>query len=155
MVIRGVRNKEADRESFDVMEEGVGPSLIVEIVSPLDSRIRKADLDDKVRIYERAGIPEYLVVDSTLQDRRFRLLGYRLDGAGRYQPLQPDAEGRLLSEEAGVWFQTSPDGNRLLLSEYPGGKRLLNLAETAEHLRRAEEETARLRQELERLRQQG
>lgn len=154
MVIRGVRNKEADRESFDVVEEGVRPSLILEIVSPLDSKIRKADLEDKVRVYERAGIPEYLVVDSTRRDRRFRLLGYRLDGAGRYQPIEPDAEGRLFSEQAGVWFQISPDGNRVLLYEYPGGRKLLNLSETADHLRREQEETARLRQELERLRRQ-
>lgn len=162
MVIRGVRNKAADRESFDVVEEGVGPSLILEVVSPLDSKIRKADLEDKVRIYERAGVAEYLIVDSTRRDRRFRLLGYRLDGAGRYQPIEPDAEGRLFSEQAGVWFQISPDGNRVLLFEYPGGKRLLNLTETAEQARReaearkaAEEENARLRQELERLRGQG
>jgi Uma2 family endonuclease len=155
MVLRGVRNKQADRESFDVVEEGVAPSLIVEVVSPLDSEIRKADLEDKVRVYERAGIPEYLIVDSTRPDRRFRLLGYRLDAAGRYQPIEPDAEGRLLSLEAGLWFQVSPDGNRLLLSEHPSGKRLLNLEETVEHLRRAEEETARLRKELERLRGQS
>jgi hypothetical protein len=37
---------------------------------------------------------EYLIVDSTRRDRRFRLLGHRLDGSGRYQPIQPDDQGR-------------------------------------------------------------
>lgn len=151
-VIRGVRNPKADRNSFDLRKEGVSPCLIVEIVSPLSSRIRRVDLVDKVEIYRRAGVEEYVIADSTIRDRRYRLLGYRLDRAGRYRSIRPDDQGRVLSETTGVWFQVSPEGERIFLLEYPGGRRLLNLEETDDARREAEAEIARLRQELERLR---
>jgi Uma2 family endonuclease len=178
MVVRGIRS--GNRFSFNVRKEGVRPCLIVEVVSPQDSKIRQIDLEDKPEIYEQAGIQEYVIVDWTLQDLRLRLLGYRLDGSGCYRPIEPDAEGRLLSETADVWFQVSPDGERVLVLEYPSGHRVLNLLEqkekarreakarkaaeekasreaearkAAEEARRAvEEENTRLRAELERLR---
>jgi Uma2 family endonuclease len=143
------------------------------VVSPRDSEIRRTDLEDKVWVYQRAGVPEYLIVDSTLKDRRFRLLGYRLDRAGHYRPIAPDAEGRILSETTGLWFQVSPDRERVLVFEHPGGQRLLNLEETADRLlvtemqaraaqekaeraaearEAAEAEVSRLQAELDRLR---
>lgn len=148
-VIRGIRDKEADRESFNAREEGVVPCLIIEVVSPRDARIRRADVADKVRIYEQAGIPEYVIVDSTRRDRGYRLLGYRLSPAGRYLPIEPDAAARILSETTRLWFQVSPDGKRVLVFEHPGGRQLLNLEETEEkarreaQARREAEETAR------------
>jgi Uma2 family endonuclease len=160
-VIRGLRDKDADRDSFDIEAEGIRPCLIVEVVSPLSSRIRRTDLEDKVEHYRRAGISEYLIVDSKRRDRRFRLLGYRLDAFGRYQPIEPDEEGRLLSETTGLWFQASPDGGRVLISEYPSGRLLLTRQEeeillkaTEERAQQAEAEIARLRAELDRLRAQ-
>jgi len=143
-VIRGVHDKDADRESFDIEAEGVRPCLVVEVVSPLSSRIRRTDLKDKVEHYRQAGIPEYLIVDSKRRDRRFRLLGYRLDGFGppaQYQSIEPDEEGRLLSETTGLWFQASPDGVRVLISEHPSGRPLLT-REEEEILRKAAEERA-------------
>lgn len=171
-VIRGVRDKEADRDSFDVIAEGVRPCLIVEVVSRLSSRIRKTDLEDKVILYRRVGIPEYLIVDSQLRDRRFRLLGYRLGPSG-YEPIEPDEEGRLLSETTGLWFQVSPDGRRVRIFEHPSGRLLPSRQEIeekakaeaqarkvaeeqtraeAEARKTAEAEVARLRAEIDRLR---
>jgi Uma2 family endonuclease len=150
-VIRGVRDRDADRESFDVEAEGVRPCLIVEVVSPLSSRIRQTDLVSKVDVYRQAGIAEYLIVDCTRRDRRFRLLGYRLAGPARYQPIEPDDQGRLLSETTGLWFQVSPDGSRVLISEYPAGRPLLTRQEEKTLRKAAEEEAARLRAEIERL----
>jgi Uma2 family endonuclease len=151
-VIRGIRDKDADRESFDVRREGAVPCLIIEVVSPLDSRIRRTDLRDKVDVYQSVGVREYVILDSTRRDRRFRLLGHRLDRTGRYGPIEPDAEGRILSESAGLWFQVSPDGQRVLLFEHPSGRRLLSLEEERESREAAEAEIARLQSELRRLR---
>jgi Uma2 family endonuclease len=175
-VIRGVRNRDADRESFDVIAEGVRPCLIIEIVSPLSSRIRQTDLEDKVTLYRRVGIQEYLILDCQRRDRRFRLIGYRLGPPG-YQPIKADDEGRLLSETTGLWFQVAPDGDHVLMFEYPSGRLLPTWEEraTAEALPRklaeekpaseararkaaeekaheAEDEVRRLRAELDRLR---
>jgi len=145
-VIRGVRDKEADRDSFDIEEEGVAPCLVVEVVSPLSSRIRQTDLVDKVDCYSRAGIAEYLIADCERRDRRFRLLGYRLDTSGRYRRIEPDEQGRLLSETTGLFFQASPDGRRVLISESSSG-RLLLPHEEEEILRKAAEERARIEAE--------
>lgn len=161
-VIRGVRDKDADRESFHVLVEGVRPCLIVEVVSPLSSRIRKVDLEDKVVLYRKAAIPEYLIVDSQVRDRRLRLIGYRLFDNGHsviYQSIRPDEEGRVLSETTGLWFQVSPDGNRVQLFEHPSGQPLLSREEMKSQLRAAkekaraaEDENDRLRAEINRLR---
>ena len=173
-VIPGVRVKnDPRRASFRAEREGVLPCLIIEVVSPLDSRIRQTDLQTKVEVYQSAGVSEYVIVDSTLQDLRFRLVGYRLDGAGRYQRIEPDAKGRILSATTNLWFQVSPDGERVLVFERPTGRRLLNLAEQEARASReakarkaaekkalvesearsaAEAEVAALRAEIERLR---
>jgi len=148
-VIRGIPDADADRESFDLEAEGNRPCLIVEVVSPLSTRIRQTDLVSKVEIYALAGIPEYVIIDSTRRDRRFRLLGYRLEGSGRYKSIEPDGQGRILSETTGVWFQISADGQQVLLFKHPTGEPLLTGEERA---KRAEAELARLRAELEQLR---
>ncbi len=170
-------------DSLDIEKEGVRPSLFIEVVSPLSARVRHTDLVDKVKLYQRVGIPEYLIVDAMPKRgiRRYSLLGYRLDGRGRYQTIQPDAEGGLLSETTGIRFQIGPTGDRVFLFEAATGRRLLNLDEQEERAQAAEEragvaeeragaaeeratreetarkaaeaEVARLRAEIERLRQ--
>jgi hypothetical protein len=140
--------------------------LLIEVVSP-GAEARRADLEDKVELYRLARIPEYLIADSPsgVTGMPFKLLGYRLDDAGRYQPIKPDAEGRFLSETTGIWFQVAPDGERIYLFEYPSGRRLLNLSEqedraecevtarkVAEEARKAaEEKVASTEAEIERL----
>jgi Uma2 family endonuclease len=146
-VIRGLPDAQRDRYSFDLEEEGIRPCLVVEVVSPRSSRIRRTDLVSKVEIYALAGISEYVIVDSRLRDPRFRLLGYRLDNSGRrYQTIEPDDQGRILSRTTGLWFQISPDGNEVLLFNAATGERLLTRAEE-EELRKAAEERARAAEE--------
>ncbi|HYU36166.1 MAG TPA: Uma2 family endonuclease [Thermoanaerobaculia bacterium] len=131
-VVRGLGPRRR-RSSFRVKREGVRPSLLIEVVSP-GAEARQGDLVDKVELYRLAGIPEYLIADSPggVTGLPFKLLGYRLDASGRYQPIQPDAEGRFLSETTGIWFQVSPDGQRIFLFDDPTGRRLLNLTEQEE-----------------------
>jgi len=174
-VVRGLRDP-TPLDSLDVVKQGVRPSLVIEVVSPLSARVRQTDLEDKVQIYQLVGIPEYLIVDTPTRKRaprRCTLLGYRLGATGRYQPIVPDAEGRLLSETTGVLFQIGPTGDRVLLFDSVTGRRLLNQEEQeeraaqeaeradreaeradreAEARKAAEAENARLREELERLR---
>ena len=165
-VVRGLRPRRG-RTTFRVNREGVRPSLLIEVVSP-GAEARKADLEDKVELYQAAGIPEYLIVDSPsgVTGMPFKLLGYRLDTAGRYQPMKPDAEGRFLSETISIWFQVSPDGERIYLFEHATGHRLLNFSEQEDRAKReaakasresearkaAEEKVARAEAEIERLR---
>jgi Uma2 family endonuclease len=78
-----------------------GPDLIVEVVST-DSVTR--DNHDKVQEYQEAGVREYWIVDP--RPRVLQIHLRRLDAAGRYQRVDPDATGVLRSEVlAGFWVQ--------------------------------------------------
>lgn len=128
-IVQGVRQKfEPDRRSFDVIKEGVRPSLIIEVVSSEDPEIRRNDYEKKVEIYRQAGIPEYFLLDPpTSVTRGFLLLsGYRLGPDGRYQPVQPDSQGRLLSETTGLALGVDGDGQTLLVFDALTGQRLLD-----------------------------
>jgi Uma2 family endonuclease len=167
-VIRGIRDKDEPRQVFDVVQEGVRPCLVLEVVSPQYEETRRNDYEKKVRIYRRAGIPEYLIVEPILiRGLPVRqLMGYRLDARGRYRRIEPDAKGRLLSETTGLLFGLAEDLT-LIVFDARTGKRLLRPSQIAaaqeaaeeqaqaaeERARAAEAESARLRAELEKLRQ--
>jgi Uma2 family endonuclease len=159
-VIRGVRDKRKARDSFNVPEEGVGPCFVLEVVSPARAEYRENDHKKKVRIYERAGVGEYVILDQPrpATNDRFRLTGYRLDAQGRYQRIEPDGRGRLFAETLNLWFEISEDGQKALLIDAETGERLLTAEEARsdgdaakEAQGAAEAELARLREELARL----
>ena len=73
-----------------------GADLVVEIVSP-DSRNR--DRGQKFFEYERAGVEEYWIVDPERRRAEF----YRLR-EGAYEPVLPDAQGKLYSSALPGFF---------------------------------------------------
>jgi Uma2 family endonuclease len=139
-VIRGVPDRDEPREVFDVAQEGVRPCLVIEVVSPKYEEIRRNDYVDKKEIYQRAGIPEYLIVEP-LRARRNPIrewTGYRLDSAGRYQRIEPDGEGRLLSETTGLLFGIAGDRSFLVIDNRTG-EPLLDLSQLSAAHKAAEE----------------
>jgi Uma2 family endonuclease len=144
-VIRGVRDRGGDRSSFDVRKEGVVPSLILEVISRRSGEIRETDEEDKVRLYARAGIPEYLMVypPGVTADHRFQLAGLRLGPDRCYHPIEPDAQGRLLSETTGLLFGVSAVGDRIEVFDVRTGERLLRPLEESMARRAAEAKAAR------------
>ena len=152
-VIVGARDPAPDLRTYDVVKQGVAPALIVEVISPNDARIRRVDEEDKVRHYQRAGVREYLLVRIPRPfPGPFEIFGYRLDAAGTYQPLVPDAAGRLRCETLGLWFFLSPERDRLVIQDVAMGEILRSSQQEEEERKRAEAEIVRLRAELERLR---
>ncbi|HEX4964363.1 MAG TPA: Uma2 family endonuclease [Thermoanaerobaculia bacterium] len=160
-VIQGAQDKDEARQVFDVAREGTRPCLVIEVVSPQYEETRRNDYEKKVEIYERAGIPEYVIVEPVfvrgLPVRQ--LTGYRLGPKGRYQPIRPDAEGRLLSETTDLLFGMAEDRS-LVVIDARTGERLLRPSQIAaaqeaaeERARVAEAEAAHLRAELDRLRE--
>ncbi len=156
-VIRGHRDRTF--WTFRVADQGVLPSFVIEVVSPSDRRLREMDEVNKLELYQRVGIPEYLLVDFPRRaaGHRFRLEGYRLGPGRRYRAIEPDAEGRMLSETTGLRFGVSGDGQRIEIFA-PSGERLLTplemlgkAAQEAAARQAAEAELARLRAEIERL----
>jgi colicin import membrane protein len=170
-VIQGVWSDDEDWDSFDVQREGARPCLILEVVSSKDAATRRNDYEKKVEIYERAGVPEYLIYDPPTPVTRGRLLltGHRLGADGRYRSIEPDDRGFLLSETTGLLFGIARDGRTPLVIDAATGKRLLTGKEAAKKARErvraaegraqsesearkaAEAELARLRAEIERL----
>ena len=155
-IIPGVRDRDRDRPSFHVVKEGTRPCLVLEVVSPFYPEIRRNDYEHKVAIYERVGIPEYLIVDPP-SERRDRLIvtGYRLGPDGRYHSIEPDDQGRLYSETTDLLFGIDEEGRFPAIVDARTGERLLSSEERAdlekERREAVEAENARLRAELERL----
>lgn len=153
VLIPGVRDKDRIRNDFRVEDQGTQPALVLEVVSDEPEHWR-ADHEKKVGIYERVGVPEYLVIDPPYTPSGCRLTGYRLNKAGRYDPIPPDSQGRILSVTTGLWF--APAGGTIDLIDAETGGRLLTDSEALERsneaLERSEKEIARLRAELERMR---
>jgi Uma2 family endonuclease len=168
-VILDAQNIDRNLESYNLAKIGIVPSLIIEVVSPSDSRIRRVDEEEKVGLYARVGVAEYILEDMPRPATgwRYRLRGYRLeDGERRYRDIVPDSQGRLLSKSTGLLFGVSPQGDRIEITVAATGERILYPIEEAaghraekearireEQARKAAEaEVDRLRREIERLR---
>lgn len=77
-------------------EEGRYPDVIFELLSP---STEANDLGEKKKLYEQTfHTKEYFCVAPEVE----RLLGWRLENWA-YTPLVPNEEGRLWSEELGLW----------------------------------------------------
>jgi colicin import membrane protein len=124
-VIFGIRRR-SDWSTFDVAEEGVRPSLIIEVTSP---DTRHNDLVKKVEHYARAGVPHYVIADArgAHRERRLTLIAYRL-GPDGYELQPPDDQGRAWLEPIGVWLGIEPDpevgGERLVCFDPETGERI-------------------------------
>lgn len=158
-VVRGHPSPDFDIRSYNLPKEKVPPCLIVEVVSEA-AKLRRVDELDKVKLYERAGVRDYLMAELPRRSTggRFRLLGLSLGSDGRYQPMATGEQGRLLSGATGLWFGLDSEGKRIEAFDARTGEPLRTMAEEAEARKqeaearkRAEAEVERLRAEIERL----
>lgn len=124
------------RRTFLIWKEERVPNVVFETTSLAS---KKKDTRDKPELYARLGIPEYFVYDPTADYLDPPLAGYRLTPAG-YVRLEPDARGRLRSEELSV--ELLLEDGELAVYDAASGERLLTEAEAAEA------EVERLRQKL-------
>lgn len=90
-------SQETQNKRYSVVDWGAPPRCIIEVTAP---RLAGADLVDKVEIYARGGVNEYIIVDSGLRDEQqqtnYRVIGYQLI-EGRYRAIEPDAQGQVVS----------------------------------------------------------
>jgi Uma2 family endonuclease len=134
-VIKGVRDKlAADRASFSVAEEGVRPCLVIELISP---RYEEIDRRDKLQIYERAGVPEYLIIDVT--STPVAIDAFRMSPAGTYLRCP---SGRFESHTTGLRFRPGTGHLEIIVEDAATGERLLTSQEEAEARRAAEKRAA-------------
>ena len=141
--------------TYKIWEEGKPPDFVVEFSS---KGTVQNDLNHKMELYARLGIPEYFLCDV---DRRYLpapLMGFRLID-GEYVEIAPNADGGISSEILGLDFHVLDDG----FGVYDPEKRewLQTLEEAAnssaerdrERAERAETELASLREELARVKE--
>jgi Uma2 family endonuclease len=124
------------RRTYKIWEEGKAPNVIFETTS---LSTRRVDERTKPSIFGKLGIPEYFLYDPTSDCLAPPLQGFRLGRRG-YEPIGPDASGRLLCEQLGLHM--SLDDGDLVMADTKTGKRLLTEAEAAEA------EAERLREKL-------
>ena len=136
------------RRTYKTWEEGKPPDFVVEFSSK--GTVRN-DLNRKMKLYARLGIPEYFLCDV---DRRYLpspLMGFRLVG-GEYVEIPPNADGGIPSQVLGLDFHLLADGFGIY--DPSVGEWLQTPAEAAEtRAERAEAEVTRLREELTRLKE--
>jgi Uma2 family endonuclease len=134
VVISGVEDPRRGRKSFDEKKEGAHPVFVLEVTSEATAA---TDTGKKPRIYQRAGVAEYFIVDTLATP--WTLIGHRLHAATRrYRKIAPNGEGRLLAESLEVAFAIGADGNSVDLFDARTGDKLRDL-------HAAEEEVKRLR----------
>jgi Uma2 family endonuclease len=148
-VVRGV--PKGDRRVYKVWEEGKAPNVVIELTS---NSTRINDLGAKKGIYETLGVHEYFVFDPLVEYLKPVLQGYRLSDRG-YQPLK---EEPLLSQALGLelrvvegWLRFYDRATNQLLRT--PSEAAAWAQQEAQARQAAEEEIARLREELARLKQ--
>ena len=98
------KREESDRSSWVVWEEdGRYPDLIIELLS---QKTANKDRGEKKDIYEMTfRTPEYFYFSpaKTKTTEKNEFAGFRLH-AGKYQPIQPNANGWLWSEVLGLYL---------------------------------------------------
>lgn len=106
-VVRGV--SKGDRRVYKLWEEGRPPNVVIEISS---RETKKADLNNKLHLYERLGVAEYYVFDPEYRYVKPPLRAWRLSG-GQYIE-KAITNGRVRSDELGLELVDTRQTLRLL-----------------------------------------
>ncbi len=122
-----------DAGTFLVKDLGARPLLVIEVTSPTT---RSFDLDDKVLLYHRAGVPFYAIVDyrSEADPREVHILGFRWLPEGLVRvPL--DSQGRLWLEPVKLWLAS---GGECAVCFDEQGQRIAEVNVIARNLKEAD-----------------
>jgi Uma2 family endonuclease len=114
MVTLGV--KRGLRRTFKTWVEKAVPNAVFEVTS---RKTKKQDLVIKPEIYARIGIKEYYLFDPEATYLKPCFQGFRLK-SGRYEPLSPEADGGLTTQELPAHM--IPEGHLLRFIDLRTGK---------------------------------
>jgi len=128
------------RVSWYVEREGKIPQFVLEVVTRESST---RDLDEKVMIYNQMGVREYAIFVPQEVEGQPRLLGYRRDANDAFRRWEPDAQGRLTSDELGGLRLFIADGRWLRLMDRDGRVLTSEAEERDSQTERANHEAAR------------
>ena len=86
------------RLSYKLWEEPKVPDFVAEVLS---ERTWRRDLTVKPALYQDLGVREFWIID-VIDKLPAPVIGSRLNSAGVYEPIQPAADGVLVSEVLGL-----------------------------------------------------
>lgn len=132
MVAKGVVGKHK-RRSFRVWEEGVPPTVIIEVTS---KKTRREDETEKPPVYASIGVKELFLFDPEGEWLRPRLQGFQLK-RGRYVPMTANDAEQIFSPELGL--QIAIENHLPRLIDPSTGNPLPTADELADQARLAEE----------------
>jgi Uma2 family endonuclease len=145
-VVKGI--DPGQRRVYKTWVERKAPDVVIETTS---RKTKRKDTVYKPDLYARLRIPEYFLFDPTQDYLDPPLQGYRMVSEA-YASIAPDGEGALVSEVLALRLQI--EQQKLAFYHLDTGERLLTGDERAAQEARArvaaEEEAARLREELRR-----
>lgn len=115
------------RRTYKLWVEGRAPNVIFEITS---RSTKRQDVREKHKLYAELGVNEYFIYDPLEEYLKPPLQGFQLLRAGEYEPILPDEQGRLLSQELSLWIMIETGYLRLI--DVQTGQKLLWTAEEKE-----------------------
>jgi Uma2 family endonuclease len=116
MVVEPFRDLGEDVRSYRIGQEGPEPKLTVEVLSERTAQQR--DLDEKVTLYAKLRVPEYILIDVTGVYLPERLLLKRLQPDGTWKDEQ-DPDGGVTSQ-LGFRLIIDSDGQLRVLNAVTG-----------------------------------
>ncbi len=147
MVVKPSRDLGEDVTSYEISRDGPAPLLVGEVLSERSAQQR--DLSQKLTIYAKLGVAEYLLVDTSGRFLPQRLLLKRLQPDRTWKDEQ-DPDGGVTSQ-LGFRVIIDTDG-RLRVVDAATGKRYIRPDEATARVAEAEERIRELETELQRLR---
>ena len=124
------------RRVYKLWEEKRTPAFVLEVTS---RQTRLEDKGSKKELCAELGVEEYFLFDPEQDYMKPPLQGFRLVG-GRYDPIAPDAQGRVLSNTLGLLLAL--DAGRLRLIDPATGELLVRPDEQVARAERAEARAA-------------
>jgi Uma2 family endonuclease len=116
------------RRTYKLWEEQIAPCVIFEITS---RGTRREDFGTKRSLYQRLGVQEYFLFDPMAEYLRPPLQGFTLV-AGSYQPLTPQEDGSIWSQELGLELRA--EGVTLRLFDRSANKPLPTMDEAVSQM---------------------
>lgn len=151
MVVFGIEKKM--RRTYKIWEEGKAPDFVMEVTS---RSTYKNDLRKKKTRYAHMGVREYFLYDPERSYLSDSLIGFRLNDDGKYDAISSSQDNGILSAVLGIEFSIQGDDVGLYV---PTSDQWLQTPieiaqQEAQTRQQAEAEVARLRAEIERLKEE-
>ncbi|MCP4684686.1 MAG: hypothetical protein GY867_04480, partial [bacterium] len=137
-VIKGDVDRSVITRAVKLRDVGGRLVFALEAVSTSAQEVKDKDLKKNVQRYAEEGVAEYLTVFPILERRVKDLVGRRLSDQGEYDEIPPDSDGRVYSEQLGLYFYID-ESEELVAVDAETGQQLRLSDEEEERAERAEE----------------